>query len=253
MLWRATELNGYEIEASDGSIGSVSDLLFDDSDWSVRWVVIDTGNWLPGRQVLLPPSVVARPDAQTRVLPVDLTREKVKNSPGIDTDKPVSRQMESDVYGYYGWAPYWHPTYVPPIGPVAGGAIGLGHNVMPGEDPREPDVPEGDPHLRSVSEVTGYYVHATDDDIGHVEEFLIEDSTWAIRYLVVDTRNWWPGKQVLVSPDWTRDISWNDRKVYVDLTRDQIKNGPEYDPTIAVNRAYEERLHGHYGYAPYWI
>lgn len=254
MLWRTSEIIGYEIQATDGNIGSVDDLLFDDESWSVRWAVVDTGSWLPGRQVLLPPSCLGRPDPALRQFPVDLTKQKVKDSPDIDMDQSVSRQMEADLYGYYGWAPYWAtgPGYVPPIG-AGGGAVppagvggpGFGRTHVPPE-------PTGDPHLRSTGEVTGYYIQATDDDIGHVEEFLVEDGSWTIRYMVVDTKNWWPGKAVLVAPQWIREVSWGDQQVFVDLTRQQVKDSPEYDPTASVDRAYEERLYRHYDRPFYW-
>ena len=244
MLWRTPELIGYGIQAANGSIGSVGDLLFDDESWTVRWAVVDTGTWLPGRQVLLPPSTLGRPDPTLQQFPVDLTRQKVKDSPDAGTDRPVSRRMEADLYGYYGWAPYWTagPGYVPPAGI---GGLGLGRARVPPE-------PSGDPHLRSTNEVTGYYIRATDGDIGHAEEFLVEDGSWAIRYMVVDTRNWWPGKAVLIAPQWIREVSWGDRRVFVDLTRQQVKDSPEYDPTVPLNRAYEERLHRHYDRPFYW-
>lgn len=244
MLWRTPELIGYGIQAANGSIGSVGDLLFDDESWTVRWAVVDTGTWLPGRQVLLPPSTLGRPDPTLQRFPVDLTRQKVKDSPDAGTDRPVSRRMEADLYGYYGWAPYWTagPGYVPPAG-VGGPGLGRAH---------VPPEPTGDTHLRSTNEVTGYYIRATDGNIGHAEEFLVEDGSWAIRYMVVDTRNWWPGKAVLIAPQWIREVSWGDRRVFVDLTRQQVKDSPEYDPTVPLHRAYEERLHRHYDRPFYW-
>jgi sporulation protein YlmC with PRC-barrel domain len=252
MLWRASTLRGYEIQATDGRIGSVSDLLFDDTDWTVRWLVIDTGDWLPDRKVLLPPSAVDEPDPANRVVPVALTRERVEQSPSIETDAPVSRQMETDLYGHYGWAPYWYGAYGAPMDLAAGAVIPPAVQRGADGDVGAPREEHGDPHLRSAHEVTGYYVRATDDDIGHIEEFLIEPESWTVRYLVIDTRNWWPGKMVLISPKWIRDVSWNDRQVRVDLTRAQVKDGPEFDPSTTVDRAYEERLHSHYGYLPYW-
>jgi len=111
---------------------------------------------------------------------------------------------------------------------------------------------EGDSHLRSSNEVTGYYVDATDGSIGHIEDFVIDETEWAIRYLMIDTKNWWPGKMVLISPDWLRDIVWSDEKVFVDVTRDKVKAAPEFDPSMTIDRDYEERIYTHYGYSPYW-
>jgi hypothetical protein len=110
-----------------------------------------------------------------------------------------------------------------------------------------------DSHLRSTDEVTGYHIEASDGEIGHVADFLVDDETWAIRYLEVDTRNWWPGKKVLVSPHWLDNVSWPDSKVYVDLTRETIRNGPEWSDSMTVTREYENRLYDYYDRSPYWV
>lgn len=250
MLWNASSLAGYAIGARDGPIGAVESFLFDEGDWTIRWLVVDTGTWLPGRHVLLPPSAVGEPDVGRRSFAVQLTRQQVKDSPEIDTDAPVSRQHESDVYSYYGWDPYWAAYAYAPGGSLAT-PIEPSPNV-PGDRPGVEQRVEGDPHLRSTREVTGYYVHATDGDIGHVDDFLVDSDGWHIRYVVVDTRNWWPGKKVLVAPRSFTDVNWADRSVQTNLTRDQIRNSPEYDPLATVDRAYEERLRSYYGYPTYW-
>lgn len=252
MLWNASSLIGYMISATDGEIGSVQDLLFDDENWTIRWLVVDTGTWLSGRKVLLPPSACVEPLAATRTLEVKVTRQQVKDSPSIDTDAPVSRMQESEVVGYYGWEPYWLAY------PYAATA-GMPNPAPPVEPRRTADTEtvgaaeKGDPHLRSLNEVTGYYVHATDGDIGHVEEFLMDADDWTLRYVVVDTKNWWPGKKTLVSPRSFRDVNWEEATVTTSLTRDRVKNAPEYDPTQTVDRAYEERYHDYYGYPAYWV
>lgn len=259
-LWRSSAMLGTGVQATDDTIGSVTDILFDDDDWTVRWVVVDTGTWLPGRKVLLPTSVLGHPDPASRMFPVDATRKQVEESPGLGHDEPVSRQMETDIYGYYGWSPYWDPGtaafpgYVPLLAgqPAAAPAAGL---ARPGAGPGTATEAEqrGDPHLRSVKEVTGYHIRAPDDDIGHVEEFLLEDTGWTIRYIVVDTRNWWPGKQVLLAPKWIDHVDWGAQQVHVRVTRKQVETSPEYDPSATSDRAFEERLHGHYGQIPYWV
>jgi uncharacterized protein YrrD len=252
MHWRGSGLIGTAVHGTDGSVGNITDLLFDDRYWTIRWVVVDAGGWIADRQVLLPPSQFRGADARGGAFDVELTREQIENCPGLGRDAPVSRQMERDIYHYYGWTPYWYhlagaPAGIAPIPPPSGGTA---MSADRGGPVREP---QGDPDLRSMNEVIGYYVQATDDDIGHVEDFLIDDENWAIRYVVVDTRNWWPGKLVPVSPQWFSDVSWGKQRVLVDLTRDQVKNGPEYDPSAPIDRAYEERLHEHYGYRPYWV
>ena len=250
---RTSEILGCSIRATDGPIGHIDDLRFDDASWTVRWAVVDTGTWLSSLKVLLPPSCFGRSTISDRELSVDLTRQKVKDSPGIATDEPVSEQMENAVYGHYGWAPYWPAGYIVPLAAAGGAAVppfGSGASMID-RDRVAAEERQGDPKLRSVNEVTGYYIGATDDDIGHVEEFLIDEDKWAIRYMVVDTRNWWPG--VLVSPRWIRGVNWNDEKIQVDLTREQIKDSPHYEPDASIDRVYESRLYRHYDYPPYWV
>jgi hypothetical protein len=250
MLWHASAIKGYAIEASDDDIGTVSDFLFDDMSWLVRWLVVDTGNWLSSRKVLLPPSAVGRLYANDRVLAVKLTQQQIKDSPEIDADRPVSRQMESRVYNYYGWSPYWN----------SGLCMG-GYGYMPGSamastylgarrcEQRidEVQADRDDPHLRSIEAVTGYHIHASDGEIGHVEDFLVEDADWSIHYLVVDTKNWWPGKKILVSSRSAGEIDWTDRLVTLDVDRQRIKDSPAYDPSMTIDRAYDEKLLTYYG------
>jgi hypothetical protein len=250
MLWHASAINGYAIAASDGRIGAVSDFLFDDASWLIRWLVVDTGNWLSRRKVLLPPSVLGRLDAKEQECSVTLTKQQIKDSPDIDTDRPVSRQMETSVYDYYGWSPYW-----------GSGFYMGGYGYMPGsgmaspylgarrrdDEVAEEQASRDDVHLRSVEAVTGYHIHATDGEIGHVEDFLIEDADWSIRYLLVDTKNWRPGKKVLISPRSVQDIDWTDRLVSLGVDRQKVKGSPAYDPAITVDAAYEDRFHNYYG------
>jgi len=250
MLWHTSAINGYSVAASDGELGTVCDFLFDDASWSVRWLVVDTGNWLSGRKVLLPPSALGSLDANGQHLSVKLTKQQVKDSPEIDTDRPVSRQMEAGVYDYYGWSPYWGSGY------YMGGYGYMGSGIASpylGARRREQVIAEAqaadhdDVHLRSVAAVTGYHIHASDGEIGHVEDFLVDDADWSIHYLVVDTRNWWPGKKILVSSRSAGEIDWTDRLVNLDVDRQRIKDSPAYDPTITIDRAYDEKLLTYYG------
>jgi len=250
MLWNASAINGYTITASDGQLGTVSDFLFDDASWLVRWLVVDTGNWLPGRKVLLPPSVLGHPDRKERAFSVRLTMQQVKDSPDIDSDRPVSRQMETFIYDYYGWSPYWD------TGLYMGGYAYIGSSAVRaspslGSRRREEDIArnqnDGDPHLRSIEAVTGYHIHASDGEIGHVEDFLLEDADWSIHYLVVDTKNWWSGKKVLISPRSAREINWSDRLVNLDVDRQRVKDSLAYDASTTVDQVYEKNFHSYYG------
>lgn len=246
MLRSTKEMRGYTIRAIDGDIGSVHELDFDDLAWIVRYLVVDTGDWLPGRKVLLWPGVLGQPDWQSQALPVGLTREQVEYSPAIGTDEPVSRQMEADLNAYYGWSPYWRGGL-----PARGLGAAAAADMIAGRT-EEKDEQGGDPHLRSTREVTGYHIEARDGEIGHVEDFVVDDKAWFIRYLVIDTRNWLPGRKVLVAPAWAERVSWVNRKVYVNLTQETIENSPEFDPSMPVNREYEVRLYDWYGRPYYW-
>lgn len=260
MLQSVNELKGKVIHASDGELGAVDQFLFDDESWTIRYLVVETSKLL-GRKVLITPISINRQQKKDG-LTLSLTKEQIQNSPGIDTDQPVSRQHETEYFDYYGYPYYWggrglwggtaYPVGDPSA--VAGlaypdrasGYAGTAAAARP-----EPAKKE-DPHLRSTKEVIGYYIEATDGEIGHVEDFLIDNESWAIRYMVVDTVNWWPGKKVVVAPQWIKDVSWTKSRVYVDLTRERIKNAPEYDPAAMIDRGYEDKLYNHYGSPKYW-
>jgi len=250
MLWDASAINGYAIEASDGRLGTVSDLLFEDVGWVIRWLVVDTGNWLPGRKVLLPLSALGQPDRALRHFPVKLTMQHVKDSPDIDTDQPVSRQTEAHLYEHLGWDPYWGGSFPPMSNAIATPFVAPFYESRPrpGDLARAHARPnEGDPNLRSLATVTGYHIHAKDGEIGHVEDFLVDVAGWSIRFIKVDTRNWWPGERVLISPRSAREIDWADRLIQVDVNRQKIKDAPRYDPSITVDGAYEDKFLTYYG------
>jgi sporulation protein YlmC with PRC-barrel domain len=253
MLWNASAINGYVIAASDGHLGTVSDFLFDDRGWRIRWLVVDSGTWLSGRKVLLPPLALGHPDRNGREFSVRLTKQQVKDSPDINGDRPVSRQMETHVYDYYGWSPYWDTGLFMGGYGYMGGVVADQPSRRSGqfeEDYPRPQSDEGDPHLRSIEAVTGYHIHASDGEVGHVEDFLLDDTDWSIRYLVVDTKNWWPGKKVLISPCSAADIDWSGRLVNLTVDRQRVKDSPPYDPSITVDRDFENRFHGYYSDRP---
>jgi uncharacterized protein YrrD len=251
VLYRMEKLIGLSIRASDGELGKVKDVYFDDHRWTARYLVVDTGDWLEGRRVLISPISVENIDWDTRSVPVRLTRQQVKGCPHIDTDKPVSRQHEVDILGYYGYPNYWggpfmwgttsypypkSPTMVIPVN-----SIPAGHTDAP-----------VDSHLRSVREARSYRLQTTNASIGHVEDFLIDDESWAMRYIVVDTRDWRPDKHVLISPQWITLVDWAERLVTVDVTRDTVQRAPEYDSAIDYSRLHEASLHRHYQRPGYW-
>jgi uncharacterized protein YrrD len=238
MLAFTTHVKTLSIQATDGPIGAVADLYFDDRSREVRWVVVDTGTWLPGRKVLLPTSHVVGLDARGSALRVDVTRQRVADGPGRDFDRPVSRQMEQSVYGYYNWAPYWGAPSIAPAAYMPGAPMGVVPPAGTATQTAAPKVDgrrgarddDDDPHLRSGNEVVGYYVEARDGSIGHVEDLLVDVIAWAVGGLVVDTKNWWPGRKVVVPADRLIDVSWGERIVQLAQSREEIKRAPDYDP-----------------------
>lgn len=251
MLRDSKDFSGCTIRATDGEIGRVTTLFFDDERWAVRYVVVDTASWFLGREVLISPISITQTNWDDRALEVALTREQVKGSPDIDAHRPVSRQQEMVYASYYGYPYYWVGPGLWGVAANPGRAVEA-HRVMLGAQPAARHDATDDPHLRSTDEVSGYHVEATDGDIGHIERFLFDDEDWAIRYIVVDTSNWWGGRRVLIAPSWIRGVRWMDSKVSINMTRDAVKRSPEYDPAAQVNREYEDRLYSHYGAEPYW-
>src|SRR5262249_47837979 len=181
MLRAVSDLKGPKTAATDGDIGSVHDLYFDDVTWTIRYLVVDTGTWLPGRKVLISPMSVRATDGSD-IVSVALTGRQVETSPSVDTDLPVNRQYEEEYARYYGYPYYWSGPYRWGTTRYPGEAVAPGGLLIA-------DAPGagGDPTLRSVRDVTGYDIEAADGEIGHVEDFAIDDREWAIRYLVVDT------------------------------------------------------------------
>jgi hypothetical protein len=251
MLTNVTFLKGLVIQATDGELGTVDQFYFDDETWAIRYLTVETGGWFDGREVLISPFSVVRADWQAKRLDVSLTKKQVANSPDINTHQPVSRRQEAAYLGYYGYPFYWGGPY------LWGPAYHPGFLALPEATSTEAmaDKIRGestDSHLRSTGAVTGYHVEATDGEIGHVDGFVIDDEAWAIRYVEVATRNWLPGKKVLVSPAWIERVSWADSKIYAGLSREAIQNAPEYLLSRPLTREYENRLHNHYGRPPYW-
>lgn len=254
MLHSLKALDGFTISATDGQLGNVKDVYFDDQQWVIRYFEVDTG-WLAGRNVLISPISVRGIDWKRKTINVDLTQQQVNNSPGIDTARPVSRQHEAALSNYYGYPLYW-------AGPYAWGYTALPTMLepLPFEDGTgqqalrlEPEIDssDDDPHLRTKDEIVGYDIQATDDTVGHVDDFLFDDQDWAILLMVVDTRNWWPGKHVMLSPRLVIDMSWEEKAVLVNISRTEIESSPEYDEDYPPERStVEDVYHRFSGAAP---
>lgn len=247
MIRRAKDIQSFRIHARDGEIGEIDDLYFDDNNWVVRYMVAETGTWLEHRRVLISPISVRVVNWETSEVHVSLTCDQVKNAPDIDTHNPISRQNELSFHRYYGWPFYWAGEG------LWGGAMAPGAlygvplvepmlDVDKQEAQSTPPIEVGnetttDTHLRSTGQVLGFRIHARDGQVGHLSDFLIDDESWRIDYMVINTSNWWPGKKVIVPPTWVTQINWADRQITVDLKRETVKNSPEFDPETILNRA----------------
>lgn len=228
---------GFSIRATDGDLGKVHDFYFDDATWTIRYMVAETGNWLPGRKVLISLVALGKPDWNSRTFPVNLTCDQVRNSPDIDTEMPVFRQHQAALHEYYQWPLYWESGYQGTMGitPYPLLEVPL---VQKSPDPDRHD----DPHLRSTRQVTGYHIHATNGEIGHVEDFFVDDENWTICNLVVETGNWLVGKKVIIPPSWIKSVNWAEAGVYIDRMRESVKNSPDVDPAKAIQRDNERPL-----------
>ena len=246
MLNKATTLTGYKLHSLDGEIGKVKEFFFDDHYWTIRYLVVDAGNWLSDRQVLISPYSLVAIHKEEQSIGIDLTKKQIEDSPPLDSHKPVSRQYEEAYYGHYGWPMYWNGPYTWGPSPYIVRGPKKWKKLMKNKK-------AFDPHLRSTDDVSGHHIQASDGEIGHVEDFIIDDMTWEIRYLIINTHNWWPGKKVLVSPKWIERVSWSESKVFVNLSRDTIKRSPEYRMESLPTRDYETGLYLHYDRLGYWI
>ncbi|MEX0715107.1 MAG: PRC-barrel domain-containing protein [Planctomycetaceae bacterium] len=240
MLHKLSTLIGYTIRATDGDLGAVEDAYFDDRDWAIRYFVVDTGDWLPGRLVLVAPDAITGLDSEEEAVAVDLTVDQVEGSPDIHEHEPVSRRHEIDVRAHYGWPSYWEQ------GAEATRTMeSLRENAI---ERARPD----DMHLQSARDVSAYDLHARDGELGRVEDYLCDDAGWIVRYLVVETAEWAGGRRVLIPPNWVADLDWKESKARIEHTQEEIRNAPPYDPARVPERGEEEELFSHYDRPPYW-
>lgn len=253
MMHSLSELEGYKIQATDGPIGQLRDLYFDDETWVVRYLVIDTGEWLTSRKVLIPPVSISHPDWPDKTLPITLSKQQIKSSPEIDTEMPVSRQLEMSNLRHYGYPHYWLDSGL-------GASANYPINTRPVDDgirPRtaalfEPWQSDNDIHLRSCKAVEGYHIAAIDGEIGHISGLLVDEGSWAIRYLIADTSNWWIGHKLLIAPQWITEINWLKQTVSVDLVLQSLQEAPAYDSKIPFDHEMETKIERHYELYGHW-
>jgi hypothetical protein len=236
MSCTARQLSGFDVRAYDGRVGTVHDLYFDDEDWSICFVVVRVGRWPFGRRLLISPSELRMADEEEEVLSIALRRSQLNACPEAHVHRPVSSLRREEQSASRGWLPVW-PCRAP-FGAYPVPALALLPMDDEGEEgewggtsPRM-DKDEVDVHLRSMSEVIGYHIQAIDGEIGHVEDLLLCDKDWLVRYVIVDTRNWWGGRKVLVEPQWIEEFRCGESKVYLKLARGGVEGIPQYDPDL---------------------
>ncbi len=214
MLHSIQQRYGEKLRATDGEIGHVRDFYLDDKDWSVRYLVADTGGWLPGRLVLISPLALGHLYPNGKVLIVNLTRRQIEKSPSIDEHKPVSRQHEEEYHRHYGY-PYYAQSW--PLWGLAGYPV-----IVP--PPRETDLKQRvpDSHLRSTRAIAGYSVEASNGGIGQVADFMIDWRTWMIREIVVECGHWYSGNKIAIPTDKVSRISYDDSAIYVDSSKNAL-------------------------------
>jgi hypothetical protein len=179
-------LSGRRIVGLDGDAGFIVEVYFDDKVWQVRYLVVDTENPMPRREVLVPCASIETEQAPDDRVRVRLTRAQIKQYPDKGADPPV-----------------WYQ-----------------HDLRRASNYQRAAL--GDPHLRSSAIVIGYGVQTLDGTIGHIEDLLIS-GTWRIAHLAIDTRNWLPGKRVLIAPNTVERIDWVSREVHLRLTRAEVR------------------------------
>jgi sporulation protein YlmC with PRC-barrel domain len=248
MLRSLKELYGYKILALDGEVGKVHDFYFDDQEWEIRYLVVDTGPWILGRKVLISPGALGQPNWIDKQFPVNLKREGIEDSPDIDTDKPVSRQQQSTLHEYFNWPVYWATPFSTAPAPATYTAMQYAGEVV-----NEKEVEDMDPHLRKAHEVIGYQVDGRDGGLGKVNDFILDDQEWILRYLVLDAGELEKDKKVLIAPFWIQWIRFDERQVLIDLPQHVFKDSPGFDMTQPLNREYEEVLYDYHGRPYYWI
>lgn len=242
MLRTITAVTECNISATDGPMGQICGAYFDDEAWVVRYLVIEAGSKGRRRNVMIPPIALGEPQWSERLLPVSMSKRQIMRSPGTDTQKPVSREHALNCLNYYAGLGYYESDAEYQrlrTTTVSQMSAGSGRGA------------DDDPHLRSTADVTTCRLDAADGDIGSVLGLLVDQKSWAIRFMIVNTGAWWHGHQVLIAPESIDDIHWADSHVVVDLKRQNVKESPAYDLHAPFNNQQGESTYRHYGLEGY--
>jgi uncharacterized protein YrrD len=203
MLSKADMLKGYRLDGHEGKIGKVKDFYFDDQHWAIRYLVAETGDWLARRQVLISPHALLAVKKELRLIAVDLTQAQIEGSPSLAGIVPGRAQLR--------------------------------------ESTRSAE--QRDPPFRSAHDVRGHHVQAVDGEIGRVEDLIIDVEVWVIRYFIIHTRDWWPGRRILISPQWIERVNWSESNVFINLRRETIEQFPECNEKFLRVPEFEAGLH----------
>ena len=234
---------GVMVRASDGDIGTVEHLYFDDLTWGIRYLSVHTKAGGPARQALFAVAALSKPDWTKRVVPVDLTVAQVRRMPRRGADETVSREHEHELHKHFSWPIYWAGGfYVPSAYTLANAAL---HESEAEAKAVTTTAHAINPHLRGTFELLDARVYVADGNIGRVEDLVVDDDTCSIRYFVVNTRKWLAERRILVSPRWIMKVDWAEREVFVDLTQEAIKGSPVFEPSKPLSLDDESRLLDH--------
>jgi hypothetical protein len=245
MLASLTELRGYRVRGTDGEIGRFADLCFPDSEWVVRYAVVEMEDL--GREALLLSTYLGRLNRGTHILSVETRREQVANTPPLDRSQPITRQEEKELHALYGWPIYWWEQEhdITPIG-------GLWEEERVPEQTEESEAeaqaeteiePEGPQLLFAGDLVEVYGIQAEGGEAGTLQDLIVDDETWMIPYLVVNTPE---AQRVLLATDYVETIDLGTRDLYVSLPRDAIAGGPVISATEPITPALEQSLREYY-------
>lgn len=241
MLRVGLALQGYGIEAGTAEIGTLSDLLFDETTWQIKWVVVESGSWKCGRKIRIRPSYIETTDCQRQLVLLSLAKHEVKHSPGVRPEPTVSRQVQSRRLDDQAC-----DTSPGTVGSERGKVARAGaFDLSPSLDTQQAD---RDRHLRSMAALMGHQCRTEDSPIGRLEDLLIDDVAWDIRYLIVNARTLLPGKHVLLSPCAVKQIGMSDSQIEINVSRDQVKASPPWNPLAVIDKGYRYQLHRHYGW-----
>jgi len=240
MLKRANTIRGYRLTAPDGEIGAVNDFFFDQEDWTIRYVMVKAEEWLPDRRVLIAPAEFDAPDWSRKVLPISLTKEKIKNSPKIPLDLPISRAHEIALADYYAWQPYW----ITPVKEAKQSERAIPPESCPRTDSRLDY--DSDIRLHGLQEIKGYRVCSVDGRVGYVEDLGVETADCQIRYLIVDGWDLYPGRHFVVPTSYADSLDWMNIEIRISLSRKEIQTAPELNPDVPFNPKCETEFDAFY-------